>query len=69
MLCFVGVYLSFMGMLISNNSYVVIADIGEKVEGEGNNTLLCYTDNIQCCNDTFTTNTGQWILPGGNDME
>ena len=44
--------------LSTNNSDVAVTDIGGVGEA-----LLCYTDNVQCCNDT-----GQWFKQGEGDV-
>ena len=65
---FVGVYLSINGRSSMNNSDVTVTDIGDGKGGVGG-ALLCYTDNIQCCNET-AENTGRWFQagPGGGDV-
>ena len=57
-----GVYLSLDGrMYTSNNSYVVITDIGE-----GDNALLCITDLPICCNRANGRVAGEWVFPNGS---
>ena len=58
-----GVYFSIRSRKISNNSYLLITDIGEGDCG----ALLCFTDNTHCCHDSDTqTGPGQWFYPNGS---
>ena len=52
-------YLSLNGQVYTNNSDILLTEIGVGVGG----ALLCYTDNAQCCNDT-----GRWFKLGGGDV-
>ena len=63
---FVGVYLSLNGRSSMNNSDVTVTDIGDGMEGGVGGALLCYTDSMQCCNNT--ENTGRWFQAGGSDV-
>ena len=61
-------YLSLNSIPYANGGYILIANIGEKVEGNRKGeALLCYTDNTQCCNNT-SMNMGQWFQLGGEDI-
>ena len=48
------------GTFLSNNSIVLLCDIGE-----GSNALFCLTDRTECC---MTEQQGQWIFPNGNNV-
>ena len=48
------------GTILSNNSIVLLSDIGE-----GSNALFCLTNSIQCC---MTEQQGQWIFPNGSNV-
>ena len=48
------------GTFFSNNSIVLLSDIGE-----GSNALFCLTDRTQCCT---TPGRGQWIFPNNSDI-
>ena len=64
---FVGVYLSLNGQLLTNSSDFLITEIGDRIDGGGvGEALLCYTDNIQCCNNT-SVNTERWFKLGQGD--
>ena len=56
-----GVYFSIQSREVSNNSYLLITDIGEGDCG----ALFCFTDNTLCCSDT-RTGLGQWFYPNGS---
>ena len=62
----IGVYLSFNGEpYYNNNGEIIITEIGTtkgSVTREGA-PLLCYTDNLQCCNNS---ELGRWFLPDGS---
>ena len=52
------------GVHYPNNSEVLLTDIGE-----GDNALLCLTDNTQCCrgsDNPFGVFLGQWYFPNGS---
>ena len=60
----VGVYISLRGKIYSNNSNILVTDIGER----GNGSLLCFTDLFQCCKKDQTSNDtalGEWYYPNG----
>ena len=56
---FSGVYMSLNGIVISNNSYIGVSNIGE-----GDNALLCHTDNHSCCQQR-RNRAGEWYFPNG----
>ena len=47
---------------MTNNSYILIDDIGKGDEG----ALLCFTDLAQCCNSASGRVEGQWVYPRGS---
>ena len=49
-----------------NNSDVTVTEIGDRIEGGVGGALFCYTDNIQCCNNT--ENSGRWFKAGESDV-
>ena len=56
-----GVGLFFNGRLLSNNSMVLLDDIGE-----GSSALYCLTDRELCCSDEAGTQPrGLWFFPNG----
>ena len=62
-----GVSLSLRGTTFSNNSVVSITDIGD-----GEDALLCHTDNTQCCRvrDNLPDRVafGLWFFPNGDEV-
>ena len=56
-----GVGLFFNGRLLSNNSIVLLGNIGE-----GSSALYCLTDREICCSvEAAGSSRGLWILPSG----
>ena len=56
-----GVWLSLRGVTYQNNSLVTLEDIGE-----GDDALLCVTDNTACCaraQSPGAVNLGDWYYP------
>ena len=61
-------YLSLNGQLYSNNRDILITDIGQTIDGEKEGgALLCYTDNLLCCNSTSLV-SGRWLLPNQSEV-
>ena len=58
----IGVYLSLRNEVKSNNSNVLITDIGEGDD----EALLCYTDLSQCCR---SSSLGEWFYPNGSAVD
>ena len=60
----VGVRFSFRGKALQNNSIVMLEDIGE-----GDDALLCVTDQTACCRKPYTDALGSpmvnWFFPNG----
>ena len=48
------------GTFLSNNSIVLLSDIGE-----GSNALFCLTDRTQCCTTEAGDARGSWRFPNG----
>ena len=48
-------------MFLSNNSIVLLSDIGE-----GSNALFCLTDRTQCCTREAGDGRGRWHFPTGS---
>ena len=55
-----GVYFQFNGTSYTNNSRVNITDIGE-----GDNSLVCVTNNTSCCKNLV----GEWYFPNGSAVK
>ena len=65
-----AVFLSLSGStnLISNNTEILITDIGEDAVG-GLPSLTCHTDLITCCISAGNGGLGQWTYPGGELLQ
>ena len=60
------VRLSLRGTIYQNNGFVVLEDIGE-----GNDALLCMTDNTSCCGRRQSPGRGilgGWYYPNGTEV-
>ena len=58
-----GVGLSLHGVVIANDSYVNVNDIGD----EDYNAVLCHTDKISCCTNMIgQQRAGEWYYPNGS---
>ena len=64
----IGVYLSLRGIVYTNNSVILITEIGETDTNtmppppNSNNGLQCITDRMPCC-ATVPNRFGQWQFP------
>ena len=64
------VYLSLGSIMITtNNTEVLITDIGEDISG-GLPSLTCHTDLVECCRNSDNNNMGslggEWYYPDGS---
>ena len=55
-----GVRFSLKGTTYQNNSLVTLEDIGE-----GDDALLCVTDQPACCRPPYSNRAGNWLFPNG----
>ena len=46
-----------------NNSIVTVDDIAEN-----DSALLCYTNNVECCETDGLTGQGEWYFPNGTTV-
>ena len=58
-----GVYLSLRGVVYSNNSAILITEIGE-TNTISNTGLQCLTDRRPCC-ASLPNRQGEWLFPDG----
>ena len=58
-----GVRFSLRGTVYRNNSLVTLEDIGE-----GDDALVCITDQPACCYRYFGLFLGQWFFPNGSRL-
>ena len=63
-----GTSIGLRGKLYTNDSYILITNIGEGDEG----ALLCFTDLVQCCRNEYSPDEsgalGKWFYPNGSDV-
>ena len=56
-------YVSFLGEILLNHSYVDLGQVGNAMDGS--NSLQCHTDLFSCCNYNQGGNRGDWMSPNG----
>ena len=57
-------YVSFMGDILANNSYVDITLVGSSE----NDSVQCHTDLVTCCNSSLSAHRGDWYFPDGTRL-
>ena len=58
-------YMTFMGNILPNNSYVDVSLVGDPLSGgEG---VQCHTDLTTCCNSDQGMDRGDWYAPDSED--
>ena len=60
-------YVSFMGDILPNHSYVDLTTVGNYNSAPGN-TVRCHTDLITCCTSNQGIHRGDWYFPDGNAL-
>ena len=62
---YAGIYLSLNGTVYSNNSVIMISEIGNHI----GNGLQCVTDRMPCCTaQPNISSTGDWFFPDGGKV-
>lgn len=56
-------YLSFLGVNLSNHSYVNLTTVGDE-----NGSIQCHTDLVTCCNPDQGIDRGDWFYPNGESL-
>ena len=56
-------YVSFMGEILANNSYVNIS-----LAGSGSESVQCHTDLSTCCSGAQGSHRGDWYFPSGERL-
>ena len=54
-------YVSFMGTILPNHSYVDLTLVADLVDGA--DSVQCHTDLDTCCNKTHGAHRGDWYFP------
>ena len=57
-------YVSFMGMNLTNHSYVDLTTVGENISASGD-TVRCHTDLTSCCTSSQGDHRRDWYFPNG----
>ena len=57
-------------MITTNNTEVLITDIGDGLANPGATTLICHTNDVDCCRrqDTGFGALGKWLYPDGTEI-
>ena len=58
-------YVSFMGNILTNHTYVDLTTVGEDISASGD-TVRCHTDLLTCCTSSQGIHRGDWHFPDGN---
>ena len=69
----VPVYLSLGTVnpnITTNNTDILITDIGDGLANSGATTLTCHTDEVACCRnlETGSGGIGKWLYPNGTSI-
>ena len=59
-------YVSFMGQILANHSYVDLSLVGD--DNSGNDNAQCHTDLNTCCTGTQGSHRGDWYFPNGDRL-
>lgn len=62
--CQISPYISLMGQILVNHSYVDVA----MIEYSQNIALICHTDLETCCSQTEGIHRGDWYFPSGDRL-
>ena len=64
--CQTAPYVSFMGQILADHSYVDISLVGSSKSG--NDSLHCHTDLYTCCSGAQGPHRGDWYFPDGDRL-
>ena len=56
-------YVTFLGNILPNHSYVDLSQVGQERFGSNNNTVQCHTDLSSCCRSEQGLHRGDWFAP------
>ena len=60
-------YVSFMGQILANHSYVDLSLVGDATSGS--DSVQCHTDLSTCCGSAQGSHRGDWYFPDGNRLQ
>ena len=63
---FIGAFVRFLGVDVSNHSYVDLTAVG--AARDGSDSVQCHTDLSTCCSVPQGTDRGDWYFPNGNRL-
>ena len=58
-------YVSFMGQILANHSYVDLSLVGRPDRPRGGHSVECHTDLTSCCRGDDGVHRGDWYFPNG----
>ena len=59
-------YVTFLGNLLSDHSYVDLSQVGSDYTGSDSDTVQCHTDLDTCCRSENGIHRGDWFAPGSD---
>ena len=59
-------YITFLGTILPNHSYVDLSQVGRDRKGNDSDTVQCHTDLITCCRVEQGIHRGDWFAPGND---
>ena len=59
-------YVSFMGQILTNHSYVDLSRVGS--QSDSNGSVQCHTDLSTCCSGAQGIHRGDWYFPDGTRL-
>ena len=60
-------YVSFMGQILINHSYVDLSLVGSA--SDGSDSVRCHTDLNTCCSGSQGPHRGDWYFPNGTRLQ
>ena len=60
-------YVSFMGQILVNHSYVDLSLVGDS--SSGSDSVQCHTDLDTCCSGTEGSHRGDWYFPNETRLQ
>ena len=59
-------YITFLGNILPNHSYVDLSQVGDDRSSSDGNTVQCHTDLGTCCRSSQGIHRGDWLAPGSD---
>ena len=61
-------YVSFMGVNLTNHSYVDLTQVGNPALNDDEHSVQCHTDLDTCCSSDQGQHRGDWYFPNGTGL-